>query len=67
MTEDGDKPSLKPISSPTLARIEKRWEAMPPQEQAVLWMALRDRMKVDWHDMTRREKEVGMYSNISAA
>ena len=44
------------VSNPTLANIEKRWEAMPPQEQAELWMALRDRMTVDWHDMTMQEK-----------
>ena len=48
------------ISNPTLAEIEKRWEQMPPQEQADLWMALRDRMKVDWHDMTMQEKKAGM-------
>ncbi|KAH9845573.1 cytochrome c oxidase polypeptide 5, mitochondrial-like [Teratosphaeria destructans] len=45
------------ISNPTLANIEKRWEAMPPQEQADLWMALRDRMKVDWNQMTLQEKK----------
>lgn len=44
------------VSNPTLANIEKRWENMPPQEQAELWMALRDRMTVDWHDMTLQEK-----------
>ena len=48
------------ISNPTLAGIEKRWEAMPPQEQADLWMQLRDRMKVDWHQMTLQEKKAGM-------
>ena len=48
------------ISSPTLANIEKRWEGMPPQEQADLWMQLRDRMKVDWHQMTVQEKKAGM-------
>ncbi|RMY85388.1 hypothetical protein D0864_07318 [Hortaea werneckii] len=47
------------ISNPTLANIEKRWEAMPPQEQADLWMALRDRMKVDWNEMTMNEKKAG--------
>jgi cytochrome c oxidase subunit 4 len=45
------------LSNPTLANIEKRWEAMPPQEQAELWMALRDRMKVDWHELTPMEKK----------
>lgn len=48
------------ISNPTLAGIEKRWEAMPPQEQAELWMQLRDRMKVDWHQLTLNEKKAGM-------
>ena len=32
---------------------------MPPQEQAELWMQLRDRMKVDWHEMTLQEKKAG--------
>ena len=49
------------ISNPTLAGIEKRWEGMPPQEQAELWMQLRDRMKVDWHQMTLHEKKAGTY------
>ncbi|KAI4257673.1 MAG: hypothetical protein LQ352_001572 [Teloschistes flavicans] len=49
------------ISNPTLADIEKRWEAMPPQEQANLWMALRDRMKTDWHDMTWQEKKASYW------
>ena len=47
------------ISNPTLANIEKRWEEMPPQEQADLWMSLRDRMKVDWKEMTMQEKKAG--------
>lgn len=47
------------IANPTLAGIEKRWEGMPPQEQAELWMQLRDRMKVDWHQMTLQEKKAG--------
>ena len=34
---------------------------MPPQEQAELWMKLRDRMKVDWHEMTLQEKKAGMF------
>ncbi|KAI4242658.1 MAG: hypothetical protein L6R40_003879 [Gallowayella cf. fulva] len=50
------------ISNPTLAGIEKRWEGMPPQEQADLWMALRDRMKVDWHEMTLQEKKAACLS-----
>ena len=32
---------------------------MPPQEQAELWMQLRDRMKVDWNEMTLQEKKAG--------
>ena len=47
------------ISNPTLAGIEKRWDEMPPQEQADLWMALRDRMKNDWHDLTLQERKAG--------
>ena len=47
------------ISNPTLSGIEKRWENMPPQEQADLWMALRDRMKNDWHEMTLQERKAG--------
>ncbi|KAF2471385.1 COX4-domain-containing protein [Lindgomyces ingoldianus] len=49
------------ISNPTLANIEKRWEDMPPQEQADLWMSLRDRMKVDWKEMTMQEKKAAYY------
>ncbi|TKA25595.1 Cytochrome c oxidase polypeptide 5, mitochondrial [Salinomyces thailandicus] len=49
------------ISNPTLANIEKRWEVMPPQEQADLWMALRDRMKVDWNEMTMNEKKAAYW------
>jgi cytochrome c oxidase subunit 4 len=49
------------ISNPTLASIEKRWEGMPPQEQAELWMQLRDRMKVDWHQMTLQEKKAAYW------
>ncbi|KAE8825254.1 hypothetical protein PTNB73_08252 [Pyrenophora teres f. teres] len=45
------------ISNPTLANIEKRWEDMPPQEQADLWMTLRDRMKTDWKELTIQEKK----------
>ncbi|KAL9011544.1 MAG: hypothetical protein Q9173_003618 [Seirophora scorigena] len=49
------------ISNPTLAGIEKRWEEMPPQEQADLWMALRDRMKTNWHEMTLQEKKAAYW------
>ncbi|KAK1047848.1 Cytochrome c oxidase subunit 5B, mitochondrial [Friedmanniomyces endolithicus] len=49
------------ISNPTLANIEKRWEAMPPQEQADLWMALRDRMKEDWTALTMQEKKAAYW------
>lgn len=48
------------IANPTLVGIEKRWEGMPPQEQAELWMQLRDRMKVDWKELTLQEKKAGM-------
>lgn len=49
------------IANPTLAGIEKRWEGLPPQEQADLWMQLRDRMKTDWHQLTVQEKKAGTY------
>ncbi|MCJ1336444.1 Cytochrome c oxidase subunit 5A [Bachmanniomyces sp. S44760] len=53
--------SAHAISNPTLAGIEKRWEGMPPQDQAELWMALRDRMKVDWHELTTQEKKAAYW------
>jgi len=34
---------------------------MPPQEQADLWMALRDRMKEDWTALTMQEKKAGKF------
>ncbi|KAF4437163.1 cytochrome c oxidase polypeptide 5 mitochondrial, partial [Fusarium albosuccineum] len=49
--------STHAISNPTLANIEKRWEGMPLQEQAELWMALRDRMTVNWNELTLQEKK----------
>lgn len=45
------------VSNVTLADIEKRWESMPPSEQADLWMSLRDRMKGSWGDLTVQEKK----------
>lgn len=51
--------SAHAISNPELANIEKRWEEMPPQEQADLWMALRDRMKAPWTELTIQEKKAG--------
>ena len=53
--------STHAISKPTLANIEKRWEGMPHQEQAELWMALRDRMKENWADLTLQEKKAAYY------
>lgn len=49
------------ISNPTLVGIEKRWEKLPPQEQAELWMSLRDRMKTDWAELTFQEKKAAYY------
>ncbi|KAL0940653.1 Cytochrome c oxidase polypeptide 5, mitochondrial [Colletotrichum truncatum] len=49
------------ISNPTLANIEKRWEGMPLQEQAELWMALRDRMKGPWSELTLNEKKAAYW------
>lgn len=52
--------SAHAISNPELANIEKRWDEMPPQEQAELWMNLRDRMKAPWTELTLQEKKAGM-------
>jgi len=34
---------------------------MPLQEQADLWMQLRDRMKGDWHELTLNEKKAAYW------
>jgi len=49
------------VSNVTLADIEKRWEAMPPAEQAELWMQLRDRMKGSWSELTAQEKKASYW------
>ena len=49
------------ISNVQLADIEKRWEGMLPAEQAELWMALRDRMKGNWKELTLQEKQACAY------
>lgn len=51
--------STRALSKPMLANIEKRWEGMPLQEQAELWMALRDRMKENWAELSLQEKKAG--------
>ena len=51
--------ATRALSNPTLNNIEKRWESMPLQEQAELWMALRDRMQGSWKDLTTQEKRAG--------
>ncbi|KIX99278.1 uncharacterized protein Z520_04854 [Fonsecaea multimorphosa CBS 102226] len=61
MSSQSQMRSAHAISNPTLAGIEKRWESMPPQEQAELWMQLRDRMKVDWNEMTLQEKKAAWW------
>ncbi|ESZ92005.1 cytochrome c oxidase subunit V [Sclerotinia borealis F-4128] len=58
--------SAHAISNPTLADIEKRWEGMPPQEQADLWMSLRDRMKINWAELTLQEKKAAYYIAFGA-
>lgn len=63
VTSQSQTRSAHAISNPTLAGIEKRWEGMPPQEQAELWMQLRDRMKVDWTEMTLQEKKAGTFNS----
>ncbi|KAI1328041.1 cytochrome c oxidase subunit IV family [Xylariaceae sp. FL0255] len=54
------------ISNPTLANIEKRWEGMPSSEQAELWMALRDRMKGNWAELTFQEKKAAYWIAFGA-
>lgn len=49
------------VSNVTLADIEKRWEFMPPSEQAELWMQLRDRMKGSWVGLTAQEKRASYW------
>jgi len=34
---------------------------MPPQEQADLWMALRDRMTSSWHELSLQEKKAAYW------
>lgn len=34
---------------------------MPPPEQAELWVELRERMKVDWHELTLQEKKAAYW------
>ncbi|KAL7267308.1 Cytochrome c oxidase subunit 5B, mitochondrial [Rhizina undulata] len=53
--------STHAVSNVTLADIEKRWESMPPSEQADLWMSLRDRMKGSWADLTVAEKKASYW------
>ncbi|KZZ94889.1 cytochrome c oxidase polypeptide V precursor [Moelleriella libera RCEF 2490] len=53
--------STQALSNPTLKNIEKRWEGMPLQEQADLWMALRDRMKGNWNELTLQEKKAAYW------
>merc|ERR1712093_633686 len=62
----GQKRAAHAISNPTLANIEKRCEGLPPQEQADLWMALRDRMKVNWAELTLQEKKAAYYIAFGA-
>ncbi|KAI1343711.1 cytochrome c oxidase subunit IV [Xylariaceae sp. FL0016] len=58
--------STHAISNPTLANIEKRWEGMPSTEQAELWMALRDRMKGSWAELTLQEKKAAYWIAFGA-
>jgi cytochrome c oxidase subunit 4 len=40
---------------------------MPPQEQAELWMSLRDRMKENWAELTLQEKKAGEFCLLQLA
>ncbi|KAL8309557.1 hypothetical protein RB597_009703 [Gaeumannomyces tritici] len=58
--------STRALSKPMLANIEKRWEGMPLQEQAELWMALRDRMKENWAELSLQEKKAAYWIAFGA-
>merc|ERR1711939_250606 len=51
----GQKRAAHAISNPTLANIEKRWEGLPPQEQADLWA-----------ELTLQEKKAAYYIAFGA-
>ncbi|KEZ44734.1 hypothetical protein SAPIO_CDS2827 [Scedosporium apiospermum] len=53
--------ATRALSNPQLNNIEKRWESMPLQEQAELWMALRDRMKGSWKELSVQEKKAAYW------
>jgi len=40
---------------------------MPPNEQADLWMSLRDRMKGSWGELTLQEKKACMFPSVLRA
>ncbi|KAJ6112940.1 cytochrome c oxidase subunit IV-domain-containing protein [Penicillium capsulatum] len=50
-----------PLPTPPSPASRSVGRACPPQEQAELWMQLRDRMKVDWHQMTLQEKKAAYW------
>ncbi|KAI5787127.1 mitochondrial cytochrome c oxidase-like protein subunit V [Geopyxis carbonaria] len=54
------------VSNVTLTDLEKRWETMAPNEQAELWMQLRDRMKGSWAELTLQEKKASYYIAFGA-
>ncbi|KAI5777904.1 cytochrome-C oxidase-like protein [Geopyxis carbonaria] len=54
------------VSNADLVNIEKRWDDMPPAEQAQIWMSLRDRMVHDWNDLTALEKKASYWISFGA-
>lgn len=50
-----------PISTPTLRKLETRWEALPEDDKSEIITALAERQKVDWHDLTPLEKKAAWY------
>jgi len=50
-----------PISTPTLRKLENRWEKMPEDDKNEIITALAERQKADWHELTPLEKKASWY------
>lgn len=55
--------SVDPLGPQLLSGIEERWEEIHPQEQAEVWMNLRDRMKGNWKELSASERKAGETSH----
>ncbi|ODV90176.1 hypothetical protein CANCADRAFT_102820 [Tortispora caseinolytica NRRL Y-17796] len=50
-----------PVSAPTLADLESRWEVMSRDEQQDVITQLEERMKLPWTELTTAEKRAAWY------